>query len=91
MDTKTIDQIVERDVQKLCPNDSESRKAYYREAIRNNIMNWEAKLAANPEETKLEIAFCWFARVMATERPDSPQYAQAQIEYHRILKKLLPP
>lgn len=75
---------LEAELQRLTENDSASRKAAFASAVHESVYHWDEFLRQDPELAKLELAIAHCARILATERFSSPQYAQALAEDRRL-------
>lgn len=53
-----------------------------------NAKNWRAFIVEHPITGPLRLKMAIAARIMASEREDSPAYAEAQSEYHRAERQL---
>lgn len=57
-----------------------SDEARFAAAVERNTRNWDAFFRDDPELASLEFGYARAARILATDHPSSPQYAQAMRE-----------
>lgn len=71
---------LERELARLTEGSSPQSKATFGEAFWRNVENWEERFRTDSESALRDVGQAYLARVLVTEHPSSPQYAQAMRE-----------
>lgn len=75
---------LELEIQRLTENDSPHRKAEFARMVGQSVRAWEQFMREDQELARLELAIAHAARILVTEHPSSPQYAQALSEDRKL-------
>lgn len=78
------------ELSRLTEGNSPQNKATFSEGFWRNVQNWEDRFRTDSESALRDVGRAYLARILVSEHPGSPQYAQAMREdfQHRTSRQV---
>jgi hypothetical protein len=68
---------LQRELDRLTEGDRPQDKARFAEGFWRSVRHWDERFATDSESALRDLGTAWLARILVTQHPGSPQYAQA--------------